>query len=240
MYQFMGFLGASISNAYLDEFSARNRYDRYQMIYNNSLANSMLNFIRSKLLIENSMCLNNHKRYSRILRKKLKASRYYYHKDFCHDQLSIAPILGLDISKILSLNKTVEIIVGDKIANDFYNSDKNSFKIISIIPYLYEINLRNFMKNYQNYIDSGNLIIKLWKNKNNSFHVKGIWVDKMWMLLTGNNFNARAWALDLENAILIHDPKQEIYSQQKLLVISGINNERCVHPKIKVSGAGEF
>ncbi|WP_236607847.1 CDP-diacylglycerol--serine O-phosphatidyltransferase [Wigglesworthia glossinidia] len=181
----------------------------------------------------------------------MKSSQYHYDTDLCHNQLSIAPILGLgknnllnrvihnlvcatkyklilctpyfnlfpllikDISKILSLHKTVEIIVGDKIANDFYTSNKHTFKIISIIPYLYEINLRNFMKNYQNYIDDGNLIIKLWKNKNNSFHIKGIWVDEIWMLLTGNNFNARAWALDLENAILIHDPKQEIYIQRK-------------------------
>ncbi|KAI9575672.1 hypothetical protein GQX74_015797 [Glossina fuscipes] len=72
-----------------------------------------------------------------------------------------------DISKILNLNKTVEIIVGDKISNDFYNPDNS------------------------------------------------IWVDRIWTLLTGNNFNARAWCLDLENAILIHDPKQEIKNQRK-------------------------
>ena len=28
------------------------------------------------------------------------------------------------------------------------------------------------------------------------------------MLLTGNNVNPRAWALDLENGLLIQDPKQ--------------------------------
>ena len=30
------------------------------------------------------------------------------------------------------------------------------------------------------------------------------------MLLTGNNFNPRAWRLDLENAILVHDPKHQL------------------------------
>ncbi|MDQ1237799.1 MAG: CDP-diacylglycerol--serine O-phosphatidyltransferase [Wigglesworthia glossinidia] len=253
--------GASISNEYLNQFNTKYRYDRYQVIYNRTLSNSMSNLIRSKLLIEKSILINkissyNKKkffirRYSRVLRKQLKSAKYFYNKDSCYDQLSIIPLLGVgknnllnrtihnlvcstkykltlctpyfnlfpllikDISKILNLNKTVEIIVGDKISNDFYNPDNSVFKIISIIPYLYEINLRNFIKNYQNYIDNGNLIIKVWRHKNNSFHIKGIWVDRIWTLLTGNNFNARAWALDLENAILIHDPKQEIKNQRK-------------------------
>ncbi|MBK0825049.1 CDP-diacylglycerol--serine O-phosphatidyltransferase, partial [Escherichia coli O25b:H4-ST131] len=30
------------------------------------------------------------------------------------------------------------------------------------------------------------------------------------MLLTGNNLNPRAWRLDLENAVLIHDPKHQL------------------------------
>ncbi len=37
-----------------------------------------------------------------------------------------------------------------------------------------------------------------------------MWVDDEWMLLTGNNLNPRAWRLDLENAILIHDPKRQL------------------------------
>ncbi|EVU10582.1 phospholipase D family protein, partial [Vibrio parahaemolyticus V-223/04] len=45
----------------------------------------------------------------------------------------------------------------------------------------------------------------LWKHENNSFHLKGIWVDKRYMLLTGNNLNPRAWSLDLENGLLIQD-----------------------------------
>lgn len=29
------------------------------------------------------------------------------------------------------------------------------------------------------------------------------------MLITGHNFNPRAWKLDLENALIIHDPKHQ-------------------------------
>ncbi len=49
------------------------------------------------------------------------------------------------------------------------------------------------------------LSVHLWKHENNSFHLKGIWVDKRYMLLTGNNLNPRAWSLDLENGLLIQD-----------------------------------
>ena len=31
--------------------------------------------------------------------------------------------------------------------------------------------------------------------------------------LTGNNLNPRAWRLDAENGLLIHDPKQELLPQ---------------------------
>lgn len=57
--------GANISNAYLNEFNTRLRFDRYQMICNDALANSMLNFIRSILLLESSMLLNNYKSYKK-------------------------------------------------------------------------------------------------------------------------------------------------------------------------------
>ncbi|WP_239506552.1 phospholipase D-like domain-containing protein, partial [Enterobacter hormaechei] len=77
-------------------------------------------------------------------------------------------------------------------------------------PYLYEINLRRFLSRLQRYIDTGQLIVRLWKDGDNSYHLKGMWVDEEWQLITGNNLNPRAWRLDLENAILIHDPKQEL------------------------------
>jgi CDP-diacylglycerol--serine O-phosphatidyltransferase len=37
-----------------------------------------------------------------------------------------------------------------------------------------------------------------------------MWIDKRYTLLTGNNLNPRAFRLDLENALLIDDPKGEL------------------------------
>jgi CDP-diacylglycerol--serine O-phosphatidyltransferase len=36
-----------------------------------------------------------------------------------------------------------------------------------------------------------------------------MWIDQRYTLLTGNNLNPRAFRLDLENALLIEDPKGE-------------------------------
>ncbi|MDK2618398.1 phospholipase D-like domain-containing protein, partial [Vibrio vulnificus] len=84
-------------------------------------------------------------------------------------------------------------------ANDFYIAPDKEFKTIGGLPYLYELNLRKFAKAYEAQIAARNLFsIRLWKDGDNSFHLKGIWVDKRYMLLTGNNLNPRAWALDLE------------------------------------------
>ncbi|EPE37824.1 CDP-diacylglycerol-serine O-phosphatidyltransferase [Candidatus Photodesmus katoptron] len=105
----------------------------------------------------------------------------------------------------LNLGLKVTIIVGDKTANDFYISPKEKFKAIGGLPYLYEVNLRQFAKANQADISSCKLSINLWKHNDNSFHLKGIWVDKHYMLITGNNLNPRGWKLDLENAILIQD-----------------------------------
>jgi CDP-diacylglycerol--serine O-phosphatidyltransferase len=37
-----------------------------------------------------------------------------------------------------------------------------------------------------------------------------MWIDQRYTLLTGNNLNPRAFRLDLENALLIDDPKGEL------------------------------
>lgn len=107
----------------------------------------------------------------------------------------------------------VTIIVGDKTANDFYIPPDEPFKSISGLPYLYEMNLRNFARRNEAAIAKRQLRIQIWKHEDNSFHLKGIWVDKTYMLLTGNNLNPRAWKLDLENAILVHDKLQLIQEQ---------------------------
>lgn len=118
------------------------------------------------------------------------------------------------ITRLLKEGKKVQIIVGDKTANDFYTPPDQPFKMISTLPYLYEINLGRFLKRMQPYLDKGNLVVRLWKHEDHSFHIKGIWVDNQWQLLTGNNLNLRAWHFDLENAILIQDPKQELGQQR--------------------------
>ena len=107
----------------------------------------------------------------------------------------------------------VSIIIGDKTANDFYISPEEEFKKISIIPYLYEQNLKNFVEKYQQYIDDGFLNIFLWKNGNNTFHLKGLEVDDKYRLLTGNNLNPRGWRLDMENGILINDSDKLLKEQ---------------------------
>ncbi|MEZ8144677.1 phosphatidylserine synthase [Enterovibrio norvegicus FF-33] len=110
-----------------------------------------------------------------------------------------------EIRRALRRGVNVTIIVGDKTANDFYIPPDEPFRTISGLPYLYEINLRNFARRNEAAIAKRQLRIHLWKHDDNSFHLKGIWVDRSYMLLTGNNLNPRAWKLDLENAILLHD-----------------------------------
>jgi len=114
-------------------------------------------------------------------------------------------ILVRALAKHLRNGKRIDIVVGDKTANDFYIPPTQEFKTIGGLPYLYELNLRRFAKINEANIASRKLSIHLWKDGDNSFHLKGIWVDKRYMLITGNNLNPRAWKLDLENAILITD-----------------------------------
>jgi CDP-diacylglycerol--serine O-phosphatidyltransferase len=102
----------------------------------------------------------------------------------------------------------VTIVLGDKIANDFYIPPDEPFKTIGAVPYLYEANLRRFCKARQGFIDAGQLEVRLWRHGDNSFHLKGLLVDDCHALLTGNNINPRAWRLDLENGLLIHDPNR--------------------------------
>ncbi|MDC7708738.1 CDP-diacylglycerol--serine O-phosphatidyltransferase [Vogesella indigofera] len=107
----------------------------------------------------------------------------------------------------------VEIIVGDKTANDFYIPPSEPFRVISALPYLYESNLRRFAKRNQNAMAQGRLQLRLWQHEHNSYHLKGIWVDKAWQLVTGNNLNPRAFRLDLENGLLLHDPTGQLRQQ---------------------------
>jgi len=109
----------------------------------------------------------------------------------------------------------VTIVLGDKIANDFYIPPEEPFKTIGALPYLYEGNLRRFCKIHQGAIDRGLLNVHLWRHEHHTFHIKGLLVDQCYALLTGNNINPRAWRLDLENGLLIHDPHRMLHEQHQ-------------------------
>ena len=132
----------------------------------------------------------------------------------CTPYFNLPAMLVRNIIHLLREGKQVEIIVGDKTANDFFIPEDQPFKIIGALPYLYEINLRRFLSRLQYYVNTEQLVVRLWKDEDNSYHLKGMWVDEEWMLLTGNNLNPRAWRLDLENAILIHDPQHQLAEQR--------------------------
>ncbi|MDH1126616.1 CDP-diacylglycerol--serine O-phosphatidyltransferase [Enterobacter sp. GD03975] len=132
----------------------------------------------------------------------------------CTPYFNLPAVLVRNIIQLLREGKKVEIIVGDKTANDFFIPEDQPFKIIGALPYLYEINLRRFLSRLQYYVNTDQLVVRLWKDEDNSYHLKGMWVDDEWMLLTGNNLNPRAWRLDLENAILIHDPQHALAAKR--------------------------
>lgn len=128
----------------------------------------------------------------------------------CTPYFNFPKSVSTQVKKALKRGVKVHIIVGDKTANDFYIPPSKPFKTIGGLPYLYELNLRRFAKLNEARIASRQLSIHLWKHNDNSFHLKGIWVDKRYMLLTGNNLNPRAWKLDLENGLLIQDQCQHL------------------------------
>jgi CDP-diacylglycerol--serine O-phosphatidyltransferase len=116
--------------------------------------------------------------------------------------------LARDVVRALKRGIKTTMVVGDKTANDFFIGNEEDFSTIGIVPYIYEMLLRRFIKRYQNFIDKGLLNIYLWKDGGNSFHLKGVRVDDRYHLITGSNLNPRAWALDLENGLLLDDSNQ--------------------------------
>lgn len=121
--------------------------------------------------------------------------------------------LARDVIRALKRGVKTTMVVGDKTANDFYITEIEDFSTIGIVPYIYEMLLRRFVKRYQNFIDKGLLNIYLWKDGVNSFHLKGVRVDDRHHLITGSNLNPRAWALDLENGLLLDDVNQLFLSK---------------------------
>lgn len=126
------------------------------------------------------------------------------------------------INQALDRGVEITLLVGDKTANDFYIREGEEFNKVGAVPYLYEMNLREFIANHQEYINKGLLHINLWKNGSNTYHVKGLCVDREYTLITGNNFNPRAWGLDLENGLLIHDTNhllQEKFMHERMFLM---------------------
>ena len=131
----------------------------------------------------------------------------------------------------------ITVVVGDKTANDFYIPPDEPYKTIGALPYLYEANLRRFCQAHRRAIERGQLEIRLWRHGNNTYHLKGLLVDDDYALITGNNLNPRAWRLDLENGLLIHDPKKLLRAQHEAELarilehterVSGPDNLECV------------
>jgi CDP-diacylglycerol--serine O-phosphatidyltransferase len=124
-------------------------------------------------------------------------------------------VLRRALTHQLARGGEVLIVVGDKTANDFFIPPSEPFKVIGLLPYLYESNLRRFAKAQRQAMADGRLKIFLWRHADNTFHLKGLFIDDDAALVTGNNLNPRAWHLDLENGLLIRDPKGLLKDKHK-------------------------
>jgi CDP-diacylglycerol--serine O-phosphatidyltransferase len=119
------------------------------------------------------------------------------------------------IGQLLRRGCEIHIMVGDKTANDFYIPPSQPFRTIGLLPYLYENNLRRFARTHRQAMASGQLNIYLWRDGDNSYHLKGLFIDDDVAVITGNNFNPRAWALDLENGLLLRDPAHQLTAKHE-------------------------
>lgn len=249
--------GASFNNIYLHH-NEKYRYDRYWLIENSQLADSLVSFLKEEIISSKAAAqlngesipkISNLKVAQKQLVKNLKQAAYKYSGEVLSERLAISPLVGLgarknilnkcirkilqssqnrlviftpyfnlpavlsrDICALLKRGVELTLVVGDKTANDFYIPEDQPFRSIGGLPYLYESNLKRFAKKHQTALQSGQLNIHLWKNNGNSFHLKGIYSDDRFVLLTGHNLNPRAWRLDIENGLLIDDPHQQLHS----------------------------
>jgi CDP-diacylglycerol--serine O-phosphatidyltransferase len=250
------FSGASINNIYLQQ-DDRYRYDRYHVIKQSSLADSMSRFLQSyfveasavKILTDEAVATAKEiKKDVLQLKRNLATADYQFSSmPIAHDGVAITPLVGLgfrrntlnktiramirstqdklviftpyfnlppvlarDIKKLLKKGRSITIVIGDKMANDFYIPPEEPFSKIGGLPYIYETYLRRFIQRNQKYVNKGSLNIHLWHHGNNSFHLKGLSCDDQLHMITGNNLNPRAWRLDLENGLLIQDYQQNL------------------------------
>jgi len=153
---------------------------------------------------------------------------------------NLPPVLARDVIRALKRGVNITIIVGDKTANDFYIADENEFTAIGIVPYVYEVLLRRFVKRYQNFIDNGLLNINVWQNEKNSFHLKGVISDERYHLLTGSNLNPRAWSLDLENGLLLDDPSQGLMPKVSAELINIMEYAKPINHYSEIEGVSDY
>ncbi|VVQ35298.1 CDP-diacylglycerol--serine O-phosphatidyltransferase [Pseudomonas fluorescens] len=265
--------GASLNNVYLHKFD-KYRYDRYHVLQNSALADSMQHLVQHGLIaskavhrldLPNLPTTRSLRNDIGDLRSRLKHAAYDTTTGTTQKGgLSVSPLLGVgknnplsrviceliasaqhqltictpyfnlplpvtrEINRALARGVKIDIIVGDKTANDFYIPPSEPFKVISALPYLYEISLRRFAKRHHRSVDSGQLNLHLWRDGDNTYHLKGMWIDQRYTLLTGNNLNPRAFRLDLENALLIDDPKGELLEPRRKELAEIFENTRRI------------
>ncbi|PHR82000.1 MAG: phosphatidylserine synthase [Colwellia sp.] len=153
---------------------------------------------------------------------------------------NLPPVLARDVIKALKRGVKITIIVGDKTANDFYIEDENEFSAIGIVPYVYEVLLKRFVKRYQHFIDNGLLNINVWQNEKNSFHLKGVISDERYHLLTGSNLNPRAWSLDLENGLLLDDPSQGLMPKVSAELINIMEYAKPINHYSEIESVSDY
>ncbi|MFT7005977.1 MAG: CDP-diacylglycerol--serine O-phosphatidyltransferase [Colwellia sp.] len=153
---------------------------------------------------------------------------------------NLPTVLARDVIKALKRGVKITIIVGDKTANDFYIADENEFTTIGIVPYVYEMLLKRFVRRYQHFIDNGLLTIHLWKNEKNSFHLKGIISDERYHLLTGSNLNPRAWSLDLENGLLLDDPSRGLMPKVSAELVNIMEYAKPINHHTELEGVSDY
>lgn len=253
--------GASINDVYLHR-GDRYRLDRYHLIENSLLADSVAGLMTRVLRANAAVCPLDTEARPRTrslrgaiarFRKVLAKGRYAVPAGVVgKNDVGVTPLFGFGardnqlnavilqliararrrlvlftpyfnlpgavrraISKKIRQGCTVTIVVGDKTANDFYISPEEAFTPICALPYLYEANLRRFCSAHQESVDQYRLNLHLWQQAGHSFHLKGLLVDDDYALITGSNLNPRAWRLDLENGLLLHDPESLLAAQHQ-------------------------
>lgn len=245
--------GASLNDVYLARHG-RYRLDRYHLIRDAALADSMAGFVHRYLrgsaavrrLDQATPATRELLADIRQLRQQLQSARYDVPRmtvetgsvaitplagfgrndnllndtllallgEACERVVLLTPYFNLPrpvraaLGQLLRRGVAVDIMVGDKEANDFYIPPDQPFRKIGLLPYLYEANLRRFARMHQEHMARGQLNLWLWRHGDNSYHLKGMFVDDDIAVLTGNNLNPRAWALDLENGLLLRDPQR--------------------------------